>query len=154
MPGLLPLFPMCCSSVLRILLPAAQLVKIPCMVDPSHTRVLCCRTWNRMQFTNSPYRTACGQIEALHPDRACLACYLCSPCVAVLFRGGCCLHLNQRRYHACLILHTLACWGVVHGTAYKTRTHPTAQHADKSRHRIKETICYGKSVFKPRQGCY
>ena len=69
---------MCCSTVLRMLLPAAQLAKIPCMLVLPHTRALCCRTWNSMQYMNSPYRSACGQIEALYPDRTCLVCYLCS----------------------------------------------------------------------------
>ena len=78
MPGLLPMFPMCCSTVLRMLLPAAQLAKTPCMLVLPHTRVLCCRTWNSMQYINSPYRPACGQTEALYPDRTCLVCYLCS----------------------------------------------------------------------------
>ena len=69
---------MCCSTVPRMLLPAAQLANIPNLLVLPHTRVLCCRTWNSMQYMNSPYRSACGQIEALYPDRTCLVCYLCS----------------------------------------------------------------------------
>ena len=36
-----------------------------CVVDSPHMCMLCSCTWNNMQYTNSPYNTACGQIEAL-----------------------------------------------------------------------------------------
>ena len=130
------MFPMCCSTLLRMLLPAAHLAKIPCMLDPLHTCVLCCRTWNSVQYTKSCYRTTCGQLKALYPARACVVCYLCCPCAAVVFRGSSCLPLNSRTHHACLILHTRALCAAVHGTACTTRNHPTGLHADKLRHCI------------------
>ena len=71
---------MCCSSVLRILLPAAQLANTPNLLVLPHTVVFCCRAWNSMQYMNSPYASACGRIEAPYPDRASLVCYLGDPC--------------------------------------------------------------------------
>ena len=76
--GLDPMLPMCCVTVPRMLLPAAQLAHTPNLLVLPHTRVFCCRAWSSMQYMNSPYRSACGQIEALYPDRTCLVCYLCS----------------------------------------------------------------------------
>ena len=78
--GLDPMLPMCCVTVPRMLLPAAQLAHTPNLLVLPHTRVFCCCAWNSMQYMNSPYASACGRIEAPYPDGACLVCYLDDPC--------------------------------------------------------------------------
>ena len=51
-----------------------------CVVDSPHMCILCSCTWNNMQYTNSPYNTACAQVEALYPGCACQVCYLVGTC--------------------------------------------------------------------------